>query len=388
MDGFASLLRSYGYKRSTGQEHICYVADFGRWLQRRNLSVADINQQLIDEFVRQRRQRNRRGRGEATALQRLLAQLRGAGIIPAPKQDIDQSPLLRMGHAFAQYLIQERGLQRGTTAYYLPHVRRFLTERFGASPIRTEELRVTDVTGFVLRHARSASPGNAKKMVAALRAFFRFLRLRGELSTDLAAVVPSVASWRLAALPKSLEPEQVESLLKHCDRKAAIGKRDYAVLLLLARLGLRAGEVAALELDDIHWEDGEIIIRTKGRRNSSLPIPPDVGKAIVCYLRYGRPVCGTRQVFVRVRAPLRGLSSTAISSIVNSLLLRAGLHPPRKGAHLLRHSLANRMLRRGASLAEIGEILRHRQLDTTAIYAKVDLDRLRTLAQPWPGGEV
>jgi site-specific recombinase XerD len=387
MDGFASLLRSYGYKRWTGRESIRHVADFGCWLQRRNLSVADINQQLIDEFVRQRRQRNRKGRGEATALQRLLVQLRGAGIIPAPKQDVDQNPLLRMERAFARYLTKERGLQRATTAHYLLHVRRFLTERFSASLIRMDELRVIDVTGFVLRHARSASPANAKMIVTALRAFFRFLRLRGELSTDLAAAVPAVASWRLATLPKSLEQEQVESLLKHCDRKTTIGKRDYAVLLLLARLGLRAGEVAALELDDIHWEDGEIIIRTKGRRNSSLPIPHDVGEAIVCYLRYGRPVCKTRRVFVRAYAPLRGLGHTAISRIVKNSLLRAGLHPPRKGAHLLRHALANRMLRRGASLAEIGEILRHRQLDTTAIYAKIDLDRLRTLAQPWPGGK-
>ena len=189
-------------------------------------------------------------------------------------------------------------------------------------------------------------------------------------------------------MPKSIEPQQVERLLKTCDRRTATGRRDFAVLLLLARLGLRGGEVAALTLDDLDWEAGQITVRGKGSRRDRLPIPRDVGEALVAYLRDGRPRCTTRRVFLTSRAPVRELACQGtVGCIVSRCLARAGISSARKGAHLLRHSLAVRMLRRGASLAEIGEILRHRRLDTTAIYAKVDLTALRTLAQMWPGGE-
>ena len=205
----------------------------------------------------------------------------------------------------------------------------------------------------------------------------------------MAASVPAVADWKLSTLPKFLDPEEVELLLHNCDQSTAIGQRDYAILLLLARLGLRAGEIVAMILDDIDWEAGVITIRGKGARHDKLPIPHDVGEALAMYLRHGRPLCTTRHVFIRDRAPRRGFSSSvAIDNIVRRALARAELVPVRKGAHLLRHSLATKLLRHGASLAEISEILRHSTLNTTETYAKVNLVALGELAQPWPGGDV
>jgi site-specific recombinase XerD len=224
-------------------------------------------------------------------------------------------------------------------------------------------------------------------MLSALRSFFRFLRLQGATATDLAAAVPSVADWRLARVPQWIPAAQVNQILRHCDQQTRVGQRDYTILLLLARLGLRAGEVVGMTLDDLDWEAGDVVVRGKGGRQDRMPLPRDVGQALATYVRHGRPPCLSRRVFICAKAPRRGFSSSvAVCTIVRRALARAGLHPPSTGAHLLRHSLATEMLRRGASLAEIGEILRHRHPDTTAIYAKVDLRALRALAPPWPGG--
>lgn len=230
------------------------------------------------------------------------------------------------------------------------------------------------------------SPRGAQGMGGALRSFFRFLLQHGEVERDLAIWVPTVAAWRLSTVPKYLKPEEVERLLKACDRSSATGRRDHAILLLLARLGLRAGEVAALQLDDIDWRAGEIMIRGKGLVHQRLPLLAEVGEALALYLCQDRPSRPVRQVFLRMRAPRRGLAVSAISTIVRRALERAGLQVALKGAHLLRHSLATGLLRQGASMTEIGEVLRHRLAATTEIYAKVDLDRLRSLAQPWPTG--
>lgn len=226
-------------------------------------------------------------------------------------------------------------------------------------------------------------------MVTALRSFFGFLRQRGDITSDLAGAIPTVANWRLTGLPLSLAPEQVEALLASCDQHTAIGQRDYAILLLLARLGLRAGEVVALTLDDIDWDTGTLTVRGKGGRQERLPLPQDVGEAMTNYLRQNRPHCALRRVFIRLHAPHCGFSSSsAIDDVVRRALVRTGLNPDHKGAHLLRHSLATRLLGSGASLEEIGQLLRHANPQTTEIYAKVDLRALRALAQPWPGGDV
>jgi site-specific recombinase XerD len=224
-------------------------------------------------------------------------------------------------------------------------------------------------------------------MTTAFRSFFRFLFRRGELRADLAASVPTVANWRLSTVPKYLTPQEVERVLKACDRRTTVGRRDYAILLLLARLGLRAGEVVDLQLEDINWRAGEILVRGKGLLHDRMPLPADVGEALACYLRRDRPRCQTRRLFVCTKAPRRGFAHpSTLSTIVHRALARADLHPPLQGAHLLRHSLATSMLRSGATMGEIAEILRHRTLQTTEIYAKVDFQGLRSLAHPWPMG--
>jgi site-specific recombinase XerD len=224
-------------------------------------------------------------------------------------------------------------------------------------------------------------------MTTAFRSFFRFLFQRGELQADLAASVPTVANWRLSTVPKYLVPKEAKRVLKACNRRTAVGRRDYAILLLLARLGLRAGEVVALQLEDVNWRAGEILVRGKGLLHDRMPLPSNVGQALVSYLRRDRPRCQTRRVFVCRKAPRRGFANpSTLSTIVRRALTRADLHPPLKGAHLLRHSLATSMLRSGAKMGEIAEILRHQALNTTEIYAKVDFEGLRSLAHPWPMG--
>jgi len=389
IDRVAAHLFERQYERETARHKIRVVADLSRWLERRRLGLDSLDERLIARFFGCRRGYDPARAGDAAAVRILVELLRDQHVLPEPQQAGGGSTQHATENSFERYLMQERCLSQATLRNTLPFVRRFLADRFGTGPVSLADIRPLDITHFVLRYARALSPSRAKLLVGALRSYFRFLFLRGEIATNLGAAVPTVADWRLSSLPKSIEPEQVERLLKSCDRRTATGRRDYAVLLLLARLGLRAGEVMALTLDDLDWGAGELSVRGKGSRRDQLPMPQDVGEALVAYLRNGRPRCTTRRVFLTARAPIRELDGhQAAGCIVRRALARAGIHSARKGAHLLRHSLAVRMLRRGASLAEIGEILRHRRLDTTAIYAKVDLTALRALAQPWPGGEV
>ncbi|HEX5483591.1 MAG TPA: site-specific integrase, partial [Terriglobia bacterium] len=299
----------------------------------------------------------------------------------------DMSPLADILSRYEKYLRSERGLVTATVLNYQPFVRKFLVERFRKGPFLFREVKPSDISDFVLRHGHSMAVGRAQLMTTAFRSFFRFLFQHGELQVNLAASVPTVANWRLSTVPKHLTPEEVDRVLKACNHRTASGRRDYAILLLLARLGLRAGEVVALQLDDINWRAGEIVVRGKGLFHDQMPLPPDVGEALTSYLRRDRPVCQTRRVFVCMKAPRRGFSGpSTLTTIVRRALDRADLHPNFKGAHLLRHTLATSMLRSGATMAEIGEVLRHRIPNTTEIYAKVDFDSLRSLAHPWPMG--
>jgi site-specific recombinase XerD len=301
---------------------------------------------------------------------------------------IDETPLSRLQRQYEQYLVRERGLAAATVTTYGGFFRAFLSERFGKGPMDLRELDVSTVTTFVLRHAPTMSPGRAKLMGTALRSIFQFFLQRGAIERDLAACVPRISDWRLATIPKYLSPDEVERLLQACDGQTAVGRRDRAILLLLARLGLRAGEIVALELDDIQWRAGEMTVRSSKRLpQDRLPLPREVGEALATYIRRDRPTHPTRRVFLCTKAPRRGFTGpSTVSTIVCRALARAGLCPAVKGAHLLRHSLATRMLRHGASLPEIGQVLRHRAVNTTEIYAKVDIAGLRALAQPWPLG--
>ncbi|PYX86729.1 MAG: integrase, partial [Acidobacteria bacterium] len=299
----------------------------------------------------------------------------------------DRSPLAHILNRYETHLRTERGLVAHTILEYQSFVRKFLLKRFRGQPLLLKAVKASDISDFVLRHTGGMSVKSAQLMTTAFRSFFRFLFHKGELQTDLAGSVPTVANWRLSTVPKYLTPQEVERVLKACDRRTAVGRRDYAILLLLARLGLRAGEVFGLQLEDINWRAGEILIRGKGMLHDRMPLPADVGEALASYLRQDRPACPTRRVFVCTRAPRRSfVRSCTVSTIVRRALVRAGLDPPAKGAHLFRHSLATSLLRSGATIEEIGEVLRHRDPSTTEIYAKVDFDGLRSLAHPWPIG--
>ena len=386
IDRFATRLSEQQYCQETARHKLRVVADFSVWLQRNRLALDHMNECVVARFFHCRKRRDAR-HGNASSVRLMLDVLRELGVVVGRPPEQTIRPVHPIEQRFERYLIQERRLSSASVLNTLPFVRRFLTESFATEPGSLDELRPSDVTRFVLRHAHTVSPGRAKLLVGALRSFFRFLRLQGEIATDLAGAVPTVPDWRLSSLPKSIDPAQVRRLLRSCDRRTPTGRRDYAILLLLARLGLRAGEVATLALDDIDWEAGEITVRGKGSRVDKLPMPQDVGRALVAYLRRGRPRCATRRIFLTAKAPVREFANhKAVGCVVRRHLRRVGLNPARGGAHLLRHSLATHMLQRGASLTEIGQVLRHQHPDTTAIYAKVDLDALRDLAHPWPGG--
>lgn len=388
VDELAQQFSNEGYARASARYALQLVADLGRWMVRRKIVAAQLNAQLLERYLHYRsRHRQRRSGGDAAVMRRLVKLLceRGIVAIAAP---IEQTPARRLEEAFGRYLERERRLAAATQTLYLPVVRRFLAECFADGKPRLDRVRASDVVRFVQREAeRLHHPKRAKLMTTALRSFFQYARYRGLIKIDLRSSVPTVASWSMASLPRGLPSADLQRLLSHCDRHTKVGRRDWAILLLLARLGLRAGEVVHLRLDDLDWERGEVCIRAKGGNSDRLPIPQDVGTALADYLYRLRPVCSARQVFLRAKAPHRGFaSSVAICCIVRRALKRAGLNPAHKGAHLLRHSVATELLRRGASLAEIGELLRHRNQQTTMIYAKVDLDLLRPLALPWPGG--
>ena len=382
---FADSLMESGYAATTIQSKLGLLIDLGEWLRRRGLAVKDLDERRIETFITDSRRNGLLRRGDRTTLRQLLDHLREHHVVQRVTPTCDVSPLSAILDRYEKHLRSERGLTTATIINYLPFARKFLSDRFGEGPFLLKVVRPCDISGFILRHARTMSCRRAQLMTTAFRSFFRFLFMRGELQVDLAPSIPTVADWRLSTLPRYITAEEVIRVLGSCDRHTATGRRDYALLLLLARLGLRAGEIVAMQLDDIDWRSGEILVRGKGLLYDRMPLPVDVGQALAVYLRHDRPSSKTRRVFVCRKAPQRGFSGpSTVSTIVRRALDRAGLHPGFKGAHLLRHSLATSMIRSGASMSEIGEILRHRSPSTTEIYAKLDFEGLRSLAQPWP----
>ncbi len=385
-DSYAAEMCSEGYAQQTTETQIRVVADFDRWLARHRLGVRDVTAELFEPFLRARARRRHLTRCDVSALKRLLRLLVRERIVPGPVLPA-ATPAQRLQAEFCRYLQQERALSSRTQFCYLIFVREFLEGRFGNKSVDLSSLCAADVTGFVRRRAATIQSKRVQMMTTALRSFLRFARYRGDIDRDLAACVPAIANWKLSTIPRAIPPDQVELLLSSIDRKTAVGRRDYAILLILARLGLRAGEIKALTLGDLDWQQGLIMVRGKAARYSQLPLPADVGESIADYLQNARPTTESRSVFLRARAPAGTFrSECAIACIVKHALERAGIDAPRKGAHQFRHGLASQMLRQGATLSEIGELLRHRSPQTTAIYAKVDTVSLVTLALPWPGG--
>jgi site-specific recombinase XerD len=349
--------------------------------------LADLDEQVVERYLRYRGGRQSIQPGDRAALRRWLSVLREDGAIP-PVVPPPLTPHDRIFKEFDAYLLSERGLTSKSIVRHLPVIHRFLHEVCSGGAGDLCMISQGDVTGYIERHAQDWSPSTGKAMCSSLRAFLRYLHHRGLNPRALADCVPSIRRWKLATLPTYLSAAQVQKALDGCDRETVMGRRDHAILLLLARLGLRADEVATLTLDDVDWRASEMLVRAKGRQRARMPIPPDVGAAIVAYLRNGRPKSSCRRLFVRTLAPHVGFTSgCAITQIARTALDRVGIEGcAHRGAHVFRHSLATELLRSGATLSEIGQLLRHESHDTTRIYAKVDIDALRTLSLSWPGG--
>lgn len=364
---------------------------FDRWLHKHRMALVDFDEDLIARYQRRhaRRSRPRRldtRRRELCVVAQLLHFLREQGVCNGPHRVA--VPADDIATDFAHYLRDERGLSEATIHTFTTEARRFLIARFAGGQVWLRRVRPADVIAFVQDQSKRRKPAIMKGVVTALRSFFRYAQYRGETGAALVASVPSVASWvATPPLPKAIAPEHAKRAIDSCDRGTAVGRRDRAVLLLLARLGLRACEIIRMTLDDIDWDNGYLKVHGKGRHEGLLPLPRDVGEAIATYLKDGRPTSEDRYLFQRSQAPIRGLQgSSAIFSIVNYAIRRAKVDAPHRGTHQFRHALAVNMLKRGASLPEIGEVLRHRSPASTAIYARVDVQALRELAMAWPGG--
>jgi site-specific recombinase XerD len=386
--GFAKWARDEGYALYSRQRQVLLAACFSRWLGQESVSPGRVTFGHVLRYLRSRARHLKICRGDAAALRQFIDFLRRQGVIPAERIRSHQPPVEQVVQEFERYLLNERALVQTTAVHYASFVRGFLANRFCRGPIKLSQLCAGDVVRFVQRQARRLHLKQAKLLTTALRSFLHYLRYRGEILHDLSGAVPTVANWSMTSIPRAIPPDLVRRLLASINRHSALGRRDYAILLLLARLGLRGGEVARIELEDIDWNAGSVSVRRKGGQHDVLPLPADVGAAITAYLRMGRPPnSSSRRVFLRCRAPFRGFQGpVAIASLVRHNLARAGIHAPTWGAHQFRHGLATDMLRHGASLTEIGEVLGHRSPETTRIYTKVDLNALRPLALPWPGG--
>jgi site-specific recombinase XerD len=382
---YLTQLKEQGYAPGSFYEQIYILKTCDRWLKRTARSVHELNESVAREFLRRCLKAGYGKNAGASTMRRLLRMLRLIGVTPEAKAP-PPSPSEELVNAYERFLLEERNLSPQTVVHRRLLATRFLSEKFDSGPLDVSKLRAPDITAFVLRHARDHSPFYARHLTTGMRQFLRYLHYKGLTDTDLSLSVPAVARWSLSTLPKHLPAVQVRRVLRCCERSTPLGRRNYAILLLLARLGLRAGEVVRLNLEDIDWENGLITVYGKGKW-AQLPLPADAAKAIAHYLRRDRPRSACRSLFIRDHAPVGGFCrGGAIANMVKRALARAGVESARKGAHLLRHSLATDMLCKGVSLDEIGEVLRHRSPDTTAIYAKVDLSSLRTLALPWPGG--
>jgi len=383
--GFAAELVRLGYRPNAAANQLQLMAHLSRWMAQRGLTADGLTAFVLADFLAARRNAGYRLLLSPKALSPLLMYLRGLDL--APVEPEPGGAVQALSARYRGYLVRERGLSPSSAAVYAHLTRPLLESRLAGGELDLASLTAADVIGFVRASCPGRAVGTAKLIVTALRSLLGFLHVEGVISSSLAPAVPSVAGGTHFGLPQGLDPAEVLQLLACCDRTTAVGRRNYAILTLLVRLGMRPGEVASLRLNDIDWHAGELAVRSKGNRIERLPMPVDVGEAVAEYLSDGRPTTAEgRTVFVRFRAPHRSLSATGVSTAVSRTAQRAGLGCVT--ARQLRHTAATAMVRAGAALPEVGQVLRHRRLLTTGIYAKVDIAGLRELARPWPGGAV
>ena len=381
-EGFVAELTNRGYSVQAIRSHRGLLAHLSQWLAESQLGVRELTPEVAEKFLRARREDGYVRKVSERGLQPLVGYLRELGELS--ETSVVRSPKDELVELFRRYQLEERGLAREVVTNYARVARLLVATRDEPIQASLAGLSAADVSAFVLDECAKRGTADAHNVISALRAFLRFLYVEGWTRRDLTSAVLKLARRR-RELPRALEAEHVVRLLAGCDRTTPAGTRDFAILTVLTRLGVRAGEVARLELRDVDWHTGEVLIRGKGPRLDRLPLPWDVGEALAIYLRQSRPRCSHPRLFIRSCAPLTGLSRQAIGGIVRAAAVRAGLPP--FGPHRLRHTVATGLLRRGAALPEIAQLLRHKSLHTTAIYAKVDQAALSTLALAWPGVE-
>jgi site-specific recombinase XerD len=381
-EGFAADLARQGYAPSVVVIHVRRLAHASRWLEARGLGASALDEAAGKAFLADRQATGRSASLRIGSLAPLLEYLRGIGAAPVPGPVPPATPADALLARYAGYQASERGLSAKTIARHVSALRPFLAERSRDGGLDLAGLTAREVMDFVVAQSRQR-PSAVSHLVTALRSFLRFTHVDGVTAGGLADAVPTAASRKLAGLPKALNAGQVAAMLASCDSGTALGLRDLAILTVLSRLGLRASEVAGLRLEDIDWHRGEITVAGKGNKAERLPLPADVGAAIVAWLQGGRPRCDCREVFTCDRGPHRQMSRGAVTNVAARAARKVGLGTVH--AHRLRHTAATAMLEAGGSLAEIGQVLRHDHALTTAIYAKVDVTALRAVAMPWPG---
>jgi integrase/recombinase XerD len=373
-----------GYAVSSVRDAVGAMARLSTWMDERGLTAAGLTQPVVERFVSERREKYAVGTTAGRWIGPVMRVLRDAEVAPRPVGDGDD-PVEVLLADYRVFLAAERSLAAESVRCYANQGCKFLAHLPEPLDESLAGLTPRDVTAFMVEQSTAAaSVWSAKALATALRSLLRYLHLQGLIPRSLAPVVPGAAGWRLSSLPRGLAAGQVQRLLSASELPTPVGLRDRAVLLLLARLGLRGAEVAGLRLTDVAWRTGEITVSGKGGRVETMPLPAEVGAAMADYVRHGRPACRAATVFVTSRAPFKPLSAVCVRAIMGRACVRAGM--PRTGAHRLRHTLATDMLRAGAALPEVGQVLRHRSNLSTSIYAKVDDNALRTLARPWPGG--
>ena len=387
LSGFAATLNVWRFSQQTIHHQLREIVHFSEWLEQQQIDLSSLSSEDVAQYSQTRVLRSQQ-RDSRAPLRRLMKYMRSEDVIEQEKPAGPPTPAERCVRDYVQFLRDQRGLAESTIVHYAYHARNFLQHRFCTGEVVLSQLNSDDVIAFVRHEIARLTSRKAKAAVSGpLRAFLRYVHVHAEGMPDLASYVPRVASWPMTSVPQGIAADQAQKLLKSVDRTTAVGRRDYAILLLLARLGLRAGEIVFLTLEDVDWRAGTLTVTLKRARHSVYPLTEEIGEAIADYLQNGRPESNDRQVFLHARAPFRPFPrGAALCDMIRDRVERAGVEAPTHGTHQFRHALATQMLHKGASLSEIGDVLGHRRQNTTRIYAKVDIVALRTLALPWPGG--